>query len=342
MKYFKVVREKLSQSVKDSKARYSLASFILVIILSTVLLGLDNTDESYDYTIGAIASGDIRVSRDIQYVKEDETRMKRERLTETIPMVFDRDPAVLAERLNLANVLCDNIISTMDQNPPIGNDDMAFQLMTLKTRLPQYLQYNDSLLLSLLFYDNPRDLKRVVLKTIIYIYDNKEIFILEKPYENPLKLSTRNIAVRSLASSVESDEILATTDNLQTVADLRKKIGKICYSIAPNLPRRTLTAVTQLISNTLRSNTVFNEEETKRRIMRTMNEVKPVTGILRRGRPSCANGDHDQHGGLSKIRILKGFPKGPISPMLMGSYFCRFSSFSFSAFSLIAKPQTYS
>jgi membrane-associated HD superfamily phosphohydrolase len=132
MKYFKMVREKLSQSVKDSKARYSIASFILVIILSTVLLGLDNTDESYDYTIGDIASGDIRVSRDIQYVKEDETRMKRERLTETIPMVFDRDPAVLSERLNLANILCDNIISTMDQNPPIGNDDMAFQLMTLQ------------------------------------------------------------------------------------------------------------------------------------------------------------------------------------------------------------------
>jgi putative nucleotidyltransferase with HDIG domain len=179
--------------------------------------------------------------------------------------------------------------------------------MTLKTRLPQYLQYNDSLLLSLLFYDNPRDLKRIILKTIIYIYDNKEIFILEKPFENPLKLSTRNIAVRSLASSVETDEILATTDNLQTVSDLRKKIAKICYSIAPNLPRRTLTAVTQIISNTLRSNTVFNEEETKRRINETLNEVKPVTGILKKGQTIVRDGDTITMEALSKIRILNRF-----------------------------------
>ena len=334
-----MVLENLARIFSNVKTGYFFISMLLVIILSTVLLALNNTGETYQYSVGDIATADIRVSRDIHFIKEEETGLKKERESENIPLVFDRDNSVLMERLNLASVLFNNIILTLEQNPPIGNDDMSFQLMSLKSRLPRYLMYSDSILVPLLSYPDPRGLKKIVSRILIYIYDNKEINILDKPYHNPLKLTNKNISIRVINSNVESDEIPGSMDNLYTVYEMKRKVYGICRSVAPNLPRKTLLSVVQIMNSTLKHNTAFNEEETKRRINEALNEVKPVTGILKKGQTIIREGDTITLEALGKIKVLNRYAETSNTSYVLGIFLIQFIFMGILAFFLLGNKR---
>ncbi len=286
---------------------YSVAALTIVIILATVLLSLSNTGETYRYSIGDIAGEDIRVPRNIQFPKEEETRAKKKQVAESVPIVFDRDSSILMERLKLTGILFRHIRTTLINNPPIGTDDLTFQLIALKSKLPAYLMYNDQVLLQLLSYQKTSELNKITSKILIYVYDNREMGILDDPYRNPLKIPNKNIVIRVFNDEGGAEEILSTLDNLVTIPDLKKRVYTICYSVAPNLPRATLHAVATVIRATLKPNMRLNKEETTMRINEKTQTVKPIMGLLKKGQNIVREGDTITIDAISKIEILNKY-----------------------------------
>jgi hypothetical protein len=54
----------------DSKIRLYYIVILLLILLSTAILAYNVTDKTYYYAVGDIAKTDIRIQKDIYYVKD--------------------------------------------------------------------------------------------------------------------------------------------------------------------------------------------------------------------------------------------------------------------------------
>ncbi len=306
---FDISKGNFSRIFTDRKIRLYYFFIILLIFISTAILALKVTDKTYSYSIGDITESEIRVPRDIHYVKELETVAEKKRVAESVSLVFDKDSSVLEENLKTADYLLNSVIKTLDENPPIGTSDLTFQVAALKSRLPKYLQYNDKILHSLLSYKNSRFLKRSFSKIQIYLYDYKGLGILDRSYENTLKIGNKNISVRNINSPDVDDEISGVIDDLVTIDKVKGRVYSICYSVAPYLPQDTLRAVSSVVRGSLRPNLSFNPEETKRRIDEKVKETKPVRGLLKKGQTIVREGDTITNDALHKINILNKHAK---------------------------------
>ncbi|MCU0847297.1 MAG: HDIG domain-containing protein [Spirochaetes bacterium] len=291
--------------IKNSPpARLSLYSVAAIILLSTLYLSLNILGSTYDYTIGETAREDVRVPRDINYKNESETFMKMKRASEEVPLVFDKDAGILTDRLNIINQLINNVANTLEENPPLGTEDLTFQLMSLKARTPQYLQFNDRILLELLKYNNPQQLKKLLSNIMIYIYDDDDMGVLDSPYINPINLPNKNVKIRTINTQTDFDEVSRNITDMKSINDVRERVYNICYSIAPNLPQGTLSAVVDIVKNTLRPNIRFNPEESKRRIREAAKAIKPVMGSLQKGQTIVRRGDTITAEHMHNIKIL--------------------------------------
>ncbi len=301
---YKILSNITRSIVKDANIRISFICMLLIIITATQLMTYNIVGITYKYNIGDIAAEDIKVHKEIHYINETETEMAKKKAAQSVPLVFDKDTSILLDRLKSIGVLFNHIITTLEENPPLGTDDLTFQILSLKKKLPRYLQYKDSVLQELLSQSDPEKLKKTIYKILIYIFDNNELGIIENEFENPLDIDTINITVRKIKASDNTEEISRTIYDLETVDSIAKKLYKICYSIAPNLPGKTLNAVVYIVRNNLRPNLRFNLEETKRRINEKVRSVKPVKGVLKKGQNIVREGDTITTEILKKIKIL--------------------------------------
>ncbi len=96
---FAYFRRRFSKSIRRPYIRISALFALCIIIVSTLLLSMSTTGKMYHYNIGDIAGEDVIVPHDIRYQLETETRRNMEKAAERTPLVFDKDQAVLAERL---------------------------------------------------------------------------------------------------------------------------------------------------------------------------------------------------------------------------------------------------
>jgi putative nucleotidyltransferase with HDIG domain len=289
----------------DTNIRFSFIGMIVVAMISTQLLSINIIGETYQYNIGDISRDDIKVPKEIHYKNEQETDMAKKKAAETVPLVFDKDTSILHDRLKQTGLLFKNISITLEQNPPLGTDDLTFQLFSLKSKLPRYMHYNEMVLTQLLRYGKPEYLKKIVYKILIYLYDNNEVGLVAEDFVNPSDIETENISIRIINSTEETpEEISRTVHALDSVESVNKRINKICYSIAPNLPREALNSITTIVRKNIRANLLFNEEETRRRINEKVIAVKPVMGILKRGQSIVREGDTITNEIFNKIKIL--------------------------------------
>lgn len=303
MKYsFNSAAGSVRNFLSDLNIRYSLISVLILIGISTVLLSINFIGTSYHYEEGDIADEDIRVPRDIEYVNESETRIERRREAEAVPIVFDLDAAVLQRKLNLTTALINHASETVKQFPPTGTD-VSFQVYAMKSRMPKYLQFNDAVLSEILRHRDLAKLKKVMSRVLIYIYTDSEMGILDKPYENPLKINNNNITVRTINSPEQVDEISRTLSSIKSMEDVKSNLYTICYSIEPSLPKPTIAAISSIISSIIEPNLSFNIEESKRRITETLKKVSPVTSKLKKGMTIVREGDTITRDIIKKIDI---------------------------------------
>ncbi len=288
--------------LNDRNIRYSLLSVLILILISTVLLSINLIGTSYHYEEGEIADEDIRVPRDIEYVNESETKIELKREAEAVPIVFDMDASVLQRKLNLTAALINHASETVKQFPPAGTD-VTFQVYAMKSRMPKYLQFNDVVLSEILRYRDLAKLKKVMSRVLIYIYNDPEMGVLDKPYDNPLKINNNNITVRTINSPEPIDEISRTLSSVKSREDVKSNLYSICYSIEPTLPKPTLTAISSVITSIIEPNFSFNIEESKRRITETLKKVSPVTSKLKKGQTIVREGDTITNDILKRIDI---------------------------------------
>lgn len=302
--FTKIVTGNILHLFGDASKRLSIILLLIIIFIATNLLSINVIDTTYDYRQGDIAREDIKAHKEVNYINEPETEMEKKRAAETVPLVFDKDASVLLEKLKLISVLFDHIAVTLTENPPIGTNDLTFQLFSLKKRLPSYLQYNDNVLLEMMKYPAREDLKKSIHKILIYIYDNNEMGLLDKEFRSPPDITSDNITVRIINYSDIREEVSKNIYNLETMDTIAGKLYNICYSTAPNLPRPTLNAVVTIVMSQLKANLTFNLEETKRRINERVLNVKPVMGIIKKGQIIVREGDTITTDILNKIHIL--------------------------------------
>ena len=281
--------------------RMSLILVMGVIILSTALLSINLIGGTFSYQVGDIAKENIRVPFEIRYKIDSETEIEKRRVAEAAPLVFDRDQSVLLERMRMVDSLFHHVASVLKENPPIGTEDRTFQLAALKQNLPSHLSLDDWVLLELLKSDNPEELRKIINRVMIYIYDRG---ILEKAFDNPLKLKNVNVSVRTINASDETDEMSRSLEDLSTLEEIRKDLYAKCRSIAPSLEREQLKAVAAIVRSRLKANLAFNTEETRRRIDESVKSVKPVMGMLKKGQTIVREGDTITTDSVKKIHII--------------------------------------
>lgn len=248
--------------------------------------------------------------------------MEKKRVAEMVPLVFDKDQLVLIERLKLVEVLFNRIQETLQENPPIGTDDRTFQLVALKSRLPKYLMYNDAALLELLKHNHPRELRRIINRVLIYLFDRG---IMAESYGNPLKIKNKNVSIRTINVSEETDETSTILENLYTIHDVKRDLYKVCYSIAPNLNRDQLRAIYYIANSNIRPNLRFNGEESKRRIGESVKSVKTIMGLLKKGQTIVREGDTITTESLKKIKILNKYTSTTNINYIAGVFILQFS-----------------
>lgn len=307
MKYFNSISfQNFYRIFRDKKIRIYYLFILMLIFISTAILSYKITDKTYHYNVGDIAKSDIRVQRDIHFIKEIETDSQKKTAIQSEKLVFDKDTTVLEDSIKSMDILLSALIRTIEDSIPAGIADLDTQLAMLKARLPKTYQFNDEILLSLLLYDNPRQLKNSIIKILIYIYDYKGLGVLDTEYKNPLKLDIQIVTIRS---DDAGEEISAALSDIVTMDNVKTRLYNICYSVAPYLPQGTLAAVTSIIKNSLRPNLTFNSDETQRRIDERMKEVKPVTGILKKGQALVREGDTITGEIIQKLEIMNKYAR---------------------------------
>ena len=288
--------------IENQNIKFSLISVLVILLISTILLSINLFGTSYNYEVGDIADDDIRVSRDIEYVNEPETAVERKREAEAVPIVFDKDASILQKKLSVTAALINHAVETLKQFPPAGND-YNFQVYAMKSRMPRYLHFNDTILAEVIRYKDHAKLKKIISRLMIYIYDDSQMGILDKPYENPLKIYNNNVTVRLINTPDAADEVSRTLESLKTVDDVKRNLPGICNSLAPDLHRSAVPAIIAIITGILEPNISFNLEETKKRIIEVVKKVTPVTSKLKKGQTIVREGDTITQDILKKIVI---------------------------------------
>jgi membrane-associated HD superfamily phosphohydrolase len=270
---------RLVRLIRQPVVKLAFGLTVIVVLISTAFLSINLVGKTYRYSIGDIATEDIRVSRDIQYNITSETARKKEQAAIMTPLVFDRDHLVLMERLRMMDLLFRYVSDTMKENPPLGTDDRTFQLYALKAKLPEYLNCGDRALLGILRSDNPDKVRTAVSKILIFVYDRG---ILDKPYDNPLKIENQNVTIRTINDTGESTE---ETRTLRSWSRLMTSSATSAPGRRPSRAtcRRMSAAPCRTSCGQSAHNLSFNADETRRRIDEAVKSVKPVMGTLKRG-----------------------------------------------------------
>ncbi len=300
--FLEIASRSIRHFLGSQNTKFSFVSLIIIVIISTIMMSINIFGTSYNYEIGDIANEDIRVPRDIEYVNEPETAIERKREAEAVPIVFDKDAYVLQRKLNVTSVLINHAVDTLKQFPPAGND-YTFQVYAMKSRMPRYLQFNDAILAEILKFRDHAKLKKILSRILIYIYDDSRMGILDKPYDNPLKIYNNNVTIRTINSAEAVDEVSRTLDTLKTIDDVKNNVYGICTTVAPFMQKPTIMAVSGIITGILEPNISFNTEESKRRITEVVKKVTPVTSKLKKGQTIVREGDTITQDVLKKIDI---------------------------------------
>ena len=91
----KTLKRFTRRAFRDQNIKFSLILISIIILISTIFLSLNVIGSTYKYSLGDIAREDIKSPREIQFVIKSETELNQRRIAEMIPLVFDKDQAVL-------------------------------------------------------------------------------------------------------------------------------------------------------------------------------------------------------------------------------------------------------
>ncbi len=296
--------QKIDFVARTPNLKFSFIGIIFVIFLSTILLTFKMSGSYYDYSIGDIAAADIKVIKDINYENVAETDKKKKSVEESMLPVYDRDDSVLLDKMKMSGIFFDSIANILRENPPIGTDDLTFQVLALKSRLPRYNSLPNDVIATLFRFGNTDELKKISNKIFIYLYGENERGIIEN---HPVIKSDNMKVVLRYIKSDSKDEKVTDFSGIINVNEAKNIIPKFVYSSSPNLPKRTQIALSAFLSDQIISNVFVNEVELKRRTNEKLSSVKPSMNILKKGQILVREGDNITPEIFSRIQILNKY-----------------------------------
>ena len=295
---------KIDFVARTPNLKFSFIGIIFVIFLSTILLTFKMSGSYYDYSIGDIAAADIKVIKDINYENVAETDKKKKLAEESMLPVYDRDDSVLLDKMKMSGIFFDSLANILRENPPIGTEDLTFQVLALKSRLPKYNSLPNDVIASLFRFGNTDELKKISNKIFIYLYGENERGIIEN---HPVKKSDNIKIILRYIKSDSKDEKITDFSGIINVNEARNIIPKYVYSSSPNLPKKTQIALSAYLSDQIISNVSANEVELKRRTNEKISSVKPSMSVLKKGQILVREGDNITPEIFSRIQILNKY-----------------------------------
>ncbi len=279
--------ERIIEFFKNSNNKSSFYLVIILITTSTILLSLNIVGKTYNYNIGDIALSDIRVPWDIEYTINSQTEFEKMRAQETVSLVFDMNKTVLDEKTKQVNLLFNYIKNYLTSASYLA-DDNNYKVSMLLESLPDNMQYDAAALSAFISYENPEILRKVVIEILNEIYSNG---VLEDKYDNPLGIQNNNVSIRTVSLDYEFVEERKKLESIKTVEEVNKTLLIRFSKLVEKFPTAQRNALLVITKSLVVQNMRFNAEETKKRLAKASESVKPVVGKLKKGQVIVREGD---------------------------------------------------
>lgn len=292
----------LLQLFKNPRKLLAYFTIVFLIALSTFLLSMKMVGDSYNYKIGDIATDNIRVPRDIVYQLKKETELARKSAEKNVPLVFDMEKNVLYDKIRNINFLFNHISNI---NIPSNSELAEYEKVErLTNRLPEYLQYNDRILAALIRYSSTDSLRKTIVSILNDVYSDG---ILESEYKNPLNIENKDVIFRVQSDLDTKKEIRKEFENIRTVNELRRVLNPLCAKYTRKYPKDQQWAIYIIVRSLISPNIVFNPEETKIRINESARTVKPVRGVLKKGKIIVRDGNAVTSDEIEQLEVLNRY-----------------------------------
>lgn len=274
---------------------------IIIITVSTVLLTLSQLGVTYRYSVGDISSETIKVPWDISYVIEDATAQERDIARNAAALVFDLDSNVVSERLRHSYILFQSLKGLVDSRPGTPLSLTYERLGYLTRNFPEYAGFDKRMIDIIAGSGHIDQIQNTVVRALNDIYENG---VLSATYDNPLDIPNTRVA---LAPSTEENALRmlrVPVSELRTADEIRRGIpSRIAPRIA-SLSAAEQQAVVTIVRSMIRPNLVFNTQKTMELRDQAAKDVKPVTGLLKKGQIIVRGGDPVTTDIMRKIDII--------------------------------------
>lgn len=318
----------------SKKLNFLMLLFVLLFV--TYLLSLPYITNKLQYKLGDIASEEVRVPFDIQYVVPSETEKLQEEAAAKQPYVFDRDYAVFKTIIEKLQIEFQTILRSRHEQ----YEKNSLAIMRSFPMLKDRNLYPTPILKELLSLQDS-SLESAAIRLATFIFDNYAIITDKvKDSKQLLKVGAIGETVNTPDKQVEISwdyEHVLYHKNLFLSKQLTKFSDEATALLANSQQSQedsTVPAQKPIVNEqvirfvTLRVLTYFyrdppvsyNEKETLRRQQAAADAVKPVMATLKKGLTILRQGDPIDSDKLRKIEIYNSVQDKSNFKFFLGSF----------------------
>ena len=214
-----------------------------------------------DYEVGKVAEKDIIVDRDIEYIDDKATELKREAQVRLVPPVF-RVTEDIKERV-LSSFDKFSIVYTGSFN---DNKTSSEIYLELQSELPGF--FEESQVEELLSYGKTPDFIIKTREVLNFIMTTGVVSIPDN-----LKLNSNSISILKWSNGEKVTEEVAL-DEVYTLKNLDLKLAEIYNSNGRTEDETAVVFI--LIKSFIEENAFYDSEQTELRRLRVLEQVEPV------------------------------------------------------------------
>jgi len=297
----------------------SFVATLAIVLVSTQFGSLFNSIRPSDYEIGSVAERDFVVERDIVYVDEEATRLKREAAGKLVLPIFRVNENITENILKRFDGFRDTLAEVLDSE---RSRDTVF--LRLQLEYPGVL--TREALAGLLDSGRPVEL---LAETRDYLEELLTAGLVRLPEGSAALEAVRNVEVwRWRAGNLEK-ETYALEDVL-TGAGLLDWVE----SRMEGRPQEEVQLITALMLPFVEENGFYDSEETEKRRRKAMTEVEPVQAKLVRDQVIVRKGDIITEKTAEQIQALGEYSTTVNLNTLFSSILFVVLGYAFAAFAL--------
>jgi len=269
---------------------------IAIAILLTLLLSPSLRLRIKEYTVGDVATKEVKSTQDLLVEDQKSTQEKRAEAERSVLSIYDYDPGVLSETETRIRAAFKSLAASFPKRGK-GVDQSALVKKEWEASIRVPLSPKEWQVLEKEHFDPA--IGEAALKIIAPllekgIVNDKEL--LDPDAERGILI--RNIQTRGVRRSFPPFTFL-------DLKEARAKLRTQAVSLSPPLRKETSGIVLKIAEYFLRLNLTFNKDETEGKKTDAKERVNPVYFQVKRGEVILRPGDRVYEEHLSKIRALK-------------------------------------